>query len=204
MEEKNNSLNRFHGGCNIKVKTKKPCVKRRRMSISGFSKVTDHLFLSNAAAASKATLLTGHDITCVINVSLECSAFVIPYLEYLHFPVADLPETPLYDNFQAVSHKIKEVAVAGGRTLIYCAAGISRSPTLCLAYLMEHHGLSLLAAHTHLKQCRPIIRPNIGFWKQLIAYELYLFGKNTVQIIDSPIGCIPDIYENEAKNMVPF
>ncbi|XP_073532521.1 dual specificity protein phosphatase 18 [Phyllobates terribilis] len=180
------------------------CEKKKAMSISGFSKVTDHLSLSNAAAASKATLLTGHHITCVINVSLECPAFVIPDVEYLHFPVADLPETPLYDNFKAISHKINEVAAAGGRTLIHCAAGISRSPTLCLAYLMEHHGLTLLAAHTHLKQCRPIIRPNIGFWRQLIAYEVYLFGKNTVQIIDSPIGRIPDIYETETKNMVPF
>ncbi|CAJ0944072.1 unnamed protein product [Ranitomeya imitator] len=175
------------------------------ISIFGFSKVTDHLFLSNAAAASKATLLTDHHITCVINVSLECPAFVVPDLvEYLHVPVADLPETPLYDHFQAISHKINEVAEAGGRTLIHCAAGISRSPTLCLAYLMEHHRLTLLAAHTHLQQCRPIIRPNIGFWTQLIAYEVALFGKNTVRIIDSPIGRIPDIYGTEAKNMIPF
>ncbi|KAM4053271.1 dual specificity protein phosphatase 18 isoform 1-T6 [Anomaloglossus baeobatrachus] len=174
------------------------------MSISGLSKVTDQLFLSNATAASKANLLTSHHITCVINVSLECPTLVIPGLEYLHFPVADLPESPLYDHFKAISHKISEVAASGGRTLIHCAAGISRSPTLCLAYLMEHHGHTLLAAHTHLKQCRPIIRPNIGFWKQLIAYEVYLFGKNTIQIIDSPIGRIPDIYETEAKNMVPF
>ncbi|XP_077148036.1 dual specificity protein phosphatase 18 isoform X2 [Ranitomeya variabilis] len=174
------------------------------MSVYGFSSVTDHLFLSSAAAASKATLLTGHHITCVINVSLESPAFVVPDLEYRQVPVADLPEAPLYDHFQAISHKINEVAEAGGRTLIHCSAGISRSPTLCLAYLMEHQGLTLRAAHTHLQQCRPIIRPNIGFWTQLIAYEVALFGKNTVRIIDSPIGRIPDIYETEAKNMIPF
>lgn len=174
------------------------------MSISGLSKVTDGLFLSNAAAASKANLLTSHRITCVINVSLECTECLIPDLEYLHFPVADLPGTPLYDYFDTISQKIHEVDTNGGRTLIHCAAGISRSSTLCLAYLMKYRGLTLLAAHAHLKTCRPIIRPNTGFWRQLIAYEHYLFGKNTVQIIASPIGFIPDIYEAETKNMVPF
>ncbi|XP_075691716.1 dual specificity protein phosphatase 18 [Rhinoderma darwinii] len=174
------------------------------MSISGLSKVTDRLYLSNAAAASNATLLSSHHITCVINISLECSACVIPDLEYLHFPVADLPETPLYDYFGTILHKIHEVEAAGGRTLIHCSAGISRSSTLCLAYLMKYHGLTLLAAHAHLKACRPIIRPNIGFWRQLIAYELYLFGKNTVHIIESLVGLIPNIYETETKNMIAF
>ncbi|XP_040276151.1 dual specificity protein phosphatase 18 [Bufo bufo] len=174
------------------------------MSISGLSQVTDSLFLSSAAAAGKAALLRSHHITCVINLSLECTACVIPDVVYLHFPVADLPHTPLYDYFEAISHKIHEVEAAGGRTLVHCAAGVSRSPTLCLAYLMKYHGLNLLAAHVHLKRLRPIIRPNIGFWRQLIAYELHLFGKNTVRIIESPIGPIPDIYEAETKNMVPF
>ncbi|XP_056393239.1 dual specificity protein phosphatase 18 isoform X2 [Hyla sarda] len=174
------------------------------MSISGLNQVTDGLFLSNAAAARKATLLTSHHITCVINVSQDYRMHVIPDLEYLHFPLADLPETRLYDLFEYISHKIHEVKAAGGQTLLHCAAGISRSATLCLAYLMKYHGLTLLAAHAHLKARRPIIHPNIGFWRQLIAYELHLFGKNTVQIIDSPVGPIPDIYETETKNMLPF
>ena len=45
------------------------------------------------------------------------------------------------------------------------------------------------------------IRPNLGFWKQLIDYEISLFGLNSVKIIASNIGPIPDVYENEVKNM---
>ncbi|XP_069816825.1 dual specificity protein phosphatase 18 isoform X2 [Dendropsophus ebraccatus] len=174
------------------------------MSVSGLSQVTDGLFLSNAAAASRPTLLTSHHITCVINLSLERRTPVTSDMEYLHFPVADQPETALSDLFDTISHKIYELEASGGRTLIHCAAGISRAPTLALAYLMKHRGVTLLQAHAHLRSRRPIIRPNIGFWRQLVAYELDLFGKNTVRIIESPVGPIPDIYEAETKNMVPF
>ncbi|XP_063820347.1 dual specificity protein phosphatase 18 [Pseudophryne corroboree] len=174
------------------------------MSLSGLCRVTESLFLSNAASASTQSLLRNHHITCVINVSLQCSTCSLPDLEYLHFSVADTPDTSLSDYFETMTDKVHKVEASGGCTLIHCSAGISRSPTLCLAYLMRYRGLSLLAAHVHLKTCRPIIRPNLGFWRQLITYELDLFGKNTVHIINSPVGLIPSIYEAEIRNMIPF
>ena len=45
------------------------------------------------------------------------------------------------------------------------------------------------------------MRPNLGFWKQLIDFEIGLFGTSSVKIINSTIGPIPDIYEAEVKNM---
>lgn len=42
----------------------------------------------------------------------------------------------------------------------------------------------------------------MGFWKQLVDYEYQLFGRNSIKIIPSNIGFIPDIYENEVKSMV--
>ena len=41
----------------------------------------------------------------------------------------------------------------------------------------------------------------MGFWRQLFDYEHKLFGKNSVKIIPSPVGFIPDVYENEVKNL---
>ena len=45
------------------------------------------------------------------------------------------------------------------------------------------------------------IRPNLGFWRQLVDYEMSLFGTSSVKIIPSSIGFIPDLYEAEVKNM---
>ncbi|KAM4808192.1 dual specificity protein phosphatase 18 [Rhinophrynus dorsalis] len=178
--------------------------KKKIMSISGISKITEGLYISNARAATNRILLTMNSISCVINVSLTDAAAFCPVQDYLRIPVKDTPYTTISKYFDAIADKIHQVEVSGGRTLLHCAAGVSRSATLCLAYLMKHTGRSLLEAHDWLKSCRPIIRPNIGFWKQLISYEMTLFGRNTVTIIDSFIGPIPNIYEEEAKNMVPF
>ncbi|KAM9330919.1 dual specificity protein phosphatase 18 [Gastrophryne carolinensis] len=166
------------------------------------NKVTESLYISNGEAADNRRLLRAHHITCIINVSLEGPVCIPPVSEYLQIPVEDNPQAPLGDSFEVVADKIHEVEAGGGCTLVHCQAGISRSATLCLAYLMKYRRLPLLEAHSHLKKCRPMIYPNSGFWGQLIDYEMELYGKNTVHFINSPIGPIPDVYEEQTKNMI--
>ena len=49
-----------------------------------------------------------------------------------------------------------------------------------------------------------MIRPNDGFWVQLINYEVKLHGSNTVKLVDSPLGKIADVYFEQVKDMVPL
>lgn len=63
----------------------------------------------------------------------------------------------------------------GGRVLVHCAEGISRSATVVIAYLMRTYGLSLHAAYSHAKNQRKQVFPNLGFWKQLDALEKELY-----------------------------
>ena len=63
-----------------------------------------------------------------------------------------------------------------------------RSATLVLAYLMKYHNLPLIEAHSLVKSKRKMIRPNDGFWQQLIEYEKKLFGKNTVTMVVTNFG----------------
>lgn len=56
------------------------------------------------------------------------------------------------------------------RVLVHCAVGVSRSASLVLAYLMIHHGFTLLQAINKVKERRWIF-PNRGFLKQLQALE---------------------------------
>lgn len=58
-----------------------------------------------------------------------------------------------------------------GSVLVHCQQGISRSATIVIAYLMKVHQMSLTNAYFECKRKRPIIRPNDGFWKQLLQYE---------------------------------
>lgn len=60
---------------------------------------------------------------------------------------------------------------SGERVLVHSVKGISRSATLCLAYLTKYKFESLKEAFLFLASKRPLVRPNIGFWSQLIAFE---------------------------------
>lgn len=171
--------------------------------LSGLCRVTDHLYLSNAKAANDSSQVTRCEITCIVNVTeTKSSCPPPPGAEYIHIPVSDTPASPLCDHFDSVADKIQLVAEGGGRMLVHCNAGVSRSAALCMAYLVKHRGVSLLEAHRWVKTCRPIARPNNGFWEQLIRYEMDLRGCNSVRMTSTAMGEIPDIYEEETRNMM--
>lgn len=71
----------------------------------------------------------------------------------------------------------------GTHLLSLSAAGVSRSTTLVLAYLMKIEKMTLAEAYKHVKGIRPVIDPNYGFKQQLMDYEKSLFGKNSVTSI---------------------
>ena len=54
---------------------------------------------------------------------------------------------------------------------LYSYAGISRSASVVIAYLMQQHEMSLFDAMSLTRKKRPIIHPNPGFQKQLFDYE---------------------------------
>lgn len=58
-----------------------------------------------------------------------------------------------------------------GAVYIHCQAGVSRSPTFVIAYLMYRYGLSLKMAIHALKRKRSTIEPNENFMKQLEMFE---------------------------------
>ena len=55
--------------------------------------------------------------------------------------------------------------------LIHCMAGVSRSATVTIAYIMQQHKMSLQDAAAFVFEKRPIIFPNIGFIKHLMDFE---------------------------------
>ncbi|XP_005409051.1 PREDICTED: dual specificity protein phosphatase 21 [Chinchilla lanigera] len=171
-------------------------------TIYELSKITGSLYISNAVTASNQCILSYYNITTVINASVEVENTFFEDIQYVYVPVSDTPTSYIYDFFDPIADRIHSVEMKQGRTLLHCAAGVSRSPALCLAYLMKYHSMTLLEAHTWTKACRPIIRPNNGFWEQLINYEFKLFSNNTIYMVNSPVGMIPNIYENEVNLMM--
>lgn len=72
------------------------------------------------------------------------------------------------------------------RILVHCRMGISRSVTFVLAYLLHAKRIPLRYSFPYLRQLRPIVMPNGGFWLQLKEYEYLQLGKNSIKLVPMP------------------
>ena len=63
--------------------------------------------------------------------------------------------------------------------MVYCRAGMSRSASLCIAYFMRHHNMTMDEAFQFVKEKRPIIHPNPGFVRQLKQFEAKLHNRRS-------------------------
>ena len=66
--------------------------------------------------------------------------------------------------------------------LVHCYAGVSRSASVVIAYLMNQHGMSLKDAYQYVKNKRYFIKPNEGFRKQLVQFQRELVLKAKASI----------------------
>jgi len=71
---------------------------------------------------------------------------------------------------------VEEARTSETRVLVHCHAGISRSPTIAIAYIMKHINMGALDAYAFVQRSRNIISPNLNFMGQLIEYETKLKG----------------------------
>jgi len=78
----------------------------------------------------------------------------------------DVPQTNISIHFNDVADFIDLALEAGGKVLVNCEMGMSRSSTCVLAYLMLRHHMSAGEALSMVRKHR-YVRPNAGFLKQL-------------------------------------
>jgi len=172
-----------------------------RVGIFGqISEINDHLFLSGAGVL-KPEKLREKKITCVINATTEEPNAYLPGIDYMKIRIEDNPHARLDNYFDVAADKIRSVKDRGGKTLVHCVAGVSRSASLCIVYLVKYERMTLRQAYHYVKSARPIIRPNVGFWKQMLDYEKRLRGHTSVSMVNT-IHCdmpIPDVYSNDLK-----
>lgn len=106
-----------------------------------------------------------------IVVALPGYSPTFPHLfDYLVIGALDSTYTNLSDSFNIASDFIQKAFDCGGKVLIACMAGRSRSATIAAAYLIKTFGLNSSTAIDFVKKSRCIIDLNSGFEKQLRSY----------------------------------
>ena len=112
-------------------------------------------------------LLENHKVTHILNVTTMAMVDFPDRFIYKHVSITDLPETNIVASFDECFLFIDSARQSEGCVLVHCMAGVSRSATIVIAYLMKSEGMTFRAAFDHVKQRRPCICPNEGFQRQL-------------------------------------
>ena len=129
----------------------------------------DRLYLSPAASAFDEELLQLDGISHVLNTAIDVDTQQFhpkSGIRVLHLKLYDSPDQKLPFG-QAAS--LKQVN-GGGRCLVHCNAGQSRSASMIIYFLMTK-GYSLKESFDYVKRRKPNIRPNFGFVSQLQEAE---------------------------------
>nr|XP_054766419.1 dual specificity protein phosphatase 1-like [Lytechinus pictus] len=129
-----------------------------------------HLYLGSNFHASRLSVLEEHGITAVLNVSRLPNYFPTGF-RYMQIPVDDNTDADLLPWFEEANNFIDSVERCEGRVLVHCHAGISRSATICLAYLMKVRQIRLEEAFEFVRSERTVISPNLAFMLQLLRFE---------------------------------
>ncbi|CAG0899060.1 unnamed protein product [Darwinula stevensoni] len=183
-----------------------PCLSCVR---GGPTKVLPFLFLGSEHDAADQEFFHDHNVDYVLNVSLS-----IPKPEFIkdsHFmriPVNDSCNEKLRPHFEKAFQFLDMVQESGGNVLVHCHAGISRSPTVVIGYVMKRLHLTSEEAFRYVKSKRVIVAPNFNFLGQLLEYEEQLkhdfLGLHKVQTAPATV-CISGIdYWEHALRRTPL
>ncbi|KAF2083379.1 hypothetical protein K490DRAFT_51840 [Saccharata proteae CBS 121410] len=144
------------------------------------SRILPNMYLGNLSHANNPSLLRSLGITRILSVgepvSWNPSALSPPW------PARDLMKVdgvqdngvdPLTAEFGRCLGFIEEGGREGGRTLVHCRVGVSRSATICIAEVMRREGWAFGTAYCFVRARRlnVIIQPHLRFTYELLKWE---------------------------------
>lgn len=135
------------------------------------SRILPHLYLGAETDVTQDGL-SDRGISYVLSVSRSCpQPSFLPQSQYLRIPIDDSLRDDLLPWIPQALHFIDGAMSAGCSVLVHCAAGISRSPALAVAYVMYSLKMDLDHAYRFVKERRPTISPNFNFLGQLQLFQ---------------------------------
>lgn len=132
----------------------------------------EFLYFGSQDVACDVLTLKSLKITDILSIGVTIPTF--NHFQYKFIEAYDLPSFNMRNIFDESFLYIENIRLLRRRVFVHCNAGISRSPTIIIAYVMKHLKISFCDALELVKQTRSTINPNAGFVSQLKDYEVYL------------------------------
>ncbi|XP_058829990.1 uncharacterized protein DDB_G0271670 [Topomyia yanbarensis] len=137
---------------------------------NGMNKVMPGLYIGNYRDSKDYQQLDRFQITHIVSIHDSPRRFH-PDKHYLCVMAADTPDQNLSQYFSVCNDFIHAARLKDGNVLIHCLAGMSRSVTVAVAYIMTVTPLSWKEALKVVRAGRAIANPNLGFQNQLQEFE---------------------------------
>ncbi|ORX36396.1 hypothetical protein BD324DRAFT_651636 [Kockovaella imperatae] len=161
------------------------------------SRILPFLYLGNLEHAGNAAMLSALSITHVVSVGeslINCAADTDPMYGQIgentlsaayrdgKIQVLDLNDVrddgndPLRPIIARACEWIEAARLTGGKILVHCRVGVSRSASIVMAYMMQYHRLGLMDAYlvTRARRLNVLIQPNLRFYHELFGWEIEL------------------------------
>lgn len=136
------------------------------------------LFLSSESVASDIDLIKKFNINAILTVrDRPCEMtehLLYSDISFFHVNILDRPDVNIKDHFQKTFDFINDMRSQKKNVLVHCYAGISRSATMVIAYIMQSEKKSLGDVYKFVLSKRRQISPNLGFIGQLITFNTEL------------------------------
>ncbi|XP_074028664.1 mitogen-activated protein kinase phosphatase 3 isoform X1 [Leptinotarsa decemlineata] len=131
------------------------------------------LFLGNGASSEDSQALARHNIQYVLNVTKDLPNVFEKQgnMKYLQIHINDHWSQNLASHFPSAIAFIDEARNLQKGVLVHCLAGVSRSVTVTVAYLMSKYSLNLNDAFNVVRSRKSNIAPNFHFLQQLYNFE---------------------------------
>lgn len=134
------------------------------------SEIIPGLFIGNKSHASSKEWLDKNKITHIVNTANELPNYFPSDYKYMRLFLYDNWQQSISQHFNNTAEYIDKALNSGGRVLIHCHMGRSRSGTILINYLMHTFEISYDEAFKLVQSKHREINPNQHFVAQLKAY----------------------------------
>ncbi|KAM6151633.1 dual specificity protein phosphatase 9 [Rhynchocyon petersi] len=140
--------------------------------------ILPNLYLGSAQDSANLDSLASLGIHYILNVTPNLPNIFEKngIFHYKQIPISDHWSQNLSQFFPEAIDFIDQALSQNLGVLVHCLAGVSRSVTVIVAYLMQKHHFSLNDAYDLVKRKKASISPNFNFMGQLLDFERSLRG----------------------------
>jgi len=131
----------------------------------------EHVFISNWFQAKDQKKLLKMKIQYVLLCAGELEPCYPKDVKFKQLAIADEPKQHISHLFDDAYKFMDEAVNAGSNVLVHCAAGVSRSGSFAIMYLMRKTRRDYDTVLADVRKVRPMVSPNWGFESQLREWQ---------------------------------